>query len=159
MWRQVALAVVLGVSLTSGFWFGGTLERGVSVATMVIAAVCVILGDLLGAPDSRGSRIATAVAAGLLFAAGWYLAGLEIDGAFTECSQQGEDVRRELEVHHRDNGGYPEQLDELRHVRIPGQRMLRPGLLEYHRTGEGYVLSYRDTFVEITATQDRGFFE
>jgi hypothetical protein len=126
---------------------------------MVFAAVCVILADLLGAPDSRGSRIATAVAAGLLFAAGWYLAGREIDGAFAECSRRGEDVRRGLAAQYLDNGGYPGRLDELRHVQIPGQRLLRPGLLEYHRTEGGYVLSYRDTFVEITATHERGFFE
>jgi len=158
-WRIGALVLVLGAALLAGFWFGGTLGRGVSWTATLAAAACVILGDVLGSRTSSASRIATAVAAALLFAAGWFLAGREIDRAYAECSRRGEGVRAALEEYRRYNGGFPATLDEIPDFEIPGRRLLRPGLLKYQRTGDGYVLSYRDTYVENIATHERPFFE
>lgn len=158
LWK-IGLPVVLGASLAAGFWFGGILERSVSVFAIVVLAAVVLAGDLVGPPDRRGVRIASASAAGLLFVFGWYLAGREIDRAFAECSQRAEGVRTALEGYRRDHGGYPSSLSEISRLEIPGDRILRPGLLKYVKTADGYVLSFRDTHIQNTATDKRGFFE
>jgi hypothetical protein len=157
--RNAALAVVLLTSGVAGFWFGGALERGVSLIAVGAAAVLVLVADLLGSPESRPARIAAAVAAGLVFAGGWYAAGREIGRAYGDCAARAESVRFELERFHRAHGRYPDALEDIGGIHIPGRRILRSGLLEYHRTDGGYILSFGDGFVTNTATRDRGFFE
>jgi len=158
-WRSIALAVVMLASLVAGFWFGGSLERAPSVAAVVAVAACVLLGDVLGPTKSWQARVMTAALAGVVFAAGWHLGGREIDAAFSECASRGEEVRRALEIHRRQYGGYPDSLMGLVGFEIPGQRILRPGLMQYTRTDDGYLLWYQDSQVRASATTDRGFFD
>jgi hypothetical protein len=42
---------------------------------------------------------------------------------------------------------------------VPGQRILRSGLMQYTRTDNGYLLWYQDSQVRASATNDRGFFD
>ncbi len=158
MWRRVLQALVMVLSLVAGFWFGGALTRGLSVGAVVAVAGCVVLGDLVGSSDHWQGRVGSAVLAAVLFSCGWYLAGREIDAAYAQCAERGEQVRQALSLYQDMHGSYPATLSELRGVEIPGHRLLRPGLLEYERTNGGYELSFRDTMVRNTATATRPFF-
>jgi len=153
--RIALLTVVLAVSLTAGFFFRGSPTQTVSVWTVVVLALCVVLADVLGSPERRSSRIGSAVLAGVLFAIGWYLGGRELENASAECAHRIGDVRVALESFREDAGVYPETLDQLEGIELPGRLLLRPDLLEYARTSDGYLLSYRDGRFVFTATEDR----
>jgi hypothetical protein len=158
MWRRVLQVLVMVLALAAGFWFGGALTRSLSVTAVAAVAGCVVLGDLVGGSERWQGRVASAVLAAVFFCCGWYLAGREIDAAYAECAQRGEEVRQALSLYEDMHGTYPASLSELHGVAIPGQRLLRPGLLEYERTKGGYELSFRDTVVRSTATATRPFF-
>jgi hypothetical protein len=158
-WRGPALVLIVILSLAAGFWFGGEADRGISTAAIAALAVCVLLGDLLGSRARRWARLASAVTAALIFGAGWILGSVELERAFTTCVTHGEEVRTALEEHRERDGEYPVSLDELTRFAIPGGRLLRPGLMLYERTTDGYALSFADATVRMTATHERGFFE
>lgn len=158
MGRRALQGLIMVLSLGAGFWFGGALTRTPSAVAIGAAAVCVLLGDVAGGGERWERRVVSALLAGLCFSGGWYLAGREIDAAYAECAQRGEEVRQALKTYHDVHHAYPESLSELRGVEIPGERILRPGLLDYSRTGKGYVLSFGDTLVRNTATDQQPFF-
>ena len=153
--RIVLLTMVLAVSLTAGFFFRGSETQTVTVWTVAVLALCVILADLLGSPKNRNSRIGSAVLAGALFATGWYLGGRELENASADCAHRIGDVRVALESFKEQAGAYPETLDQLEGIELPGRLLLRPDVLEYERTSDGYLLSYRDGRFVFTATEDR----
>jgi hypothetical protein len=123
---------------------------------VIVLSVCVLGADLLGPPKSRGARMGAALVAGALFAVGWYFGGLELDAAIDDAAHNVELVRTALDEHRERTGSYPESLDELTGVKIPGHRLLRSSPLHYLRTDQGYVLWYRDGRLEFSATQDHG---
>ena len=153
--RIALLAVVLAVSLTAGVFFRGSPAQTVSVWTVAVLALCVILADLLGSPKNRNSRIGSAVLAGALFAVGWYLGGRELENASADCAHRIGDVRVALESFKQDAGVFPESLDQLEGIDLPGRLLVRRDLLEYARTSDGYRLSYRVGRFVFTATEDR----
>lgn len=156
--RTTLLLLVLLLAGVAGFWFGGDTEATVPLLAVVALAVCVLLADLLGPPDSRRSRIGWALAAAGLFAVGWYLAALELQSAYDEAAARGDAVRQELELHRRMHGEYPADLDQLRGIEVPGDRLLRSRVLGYTRTDAGYVLTLTDGHLRATATEETGFF-
>jgi len=153
--RIALLIVVLCLSLTAGFFFRGSEAQTVSVWAVMVLALCVVLADLFGSPKSRSSRIGSAVLAGVLFAVGWYMGGRELEAASADCAQRIGDVRSALEDYQDDAGSYPDTLDQLEGIELPGRLLLRRDLLEYTRTSDGYLLSYRDGRFVFTATEDR----
>lgn len=153
--RIALLIFVLCLSLTAGFFFRGSVAQTISVWTVMALALCVVLADLLGSPKSRSSRIGSAILAGVLFAVGWYLGGRELENASADCAQRIGDVRLALEDYQDDAGFYPDTLDQLEGIELPGRLLLRRDLLEYTRTSDGYLLSYRDGRFVFTATEDR----
>ena len=153
--RIALLIVVLCLSLTAGFFFRGSEAQTVSVWAVMVLALCVVLADLFGSPKSRSSRIGSAILAGVLFAVGWYLGGRELENASADCAQRIGDVRSALEDYQDDAGSYPDTLDQLEGIELPGRLLLRRDLLEYTRTSDGYLLSYRDGRFVFTATEDR----
>jgi hypothetical protein len=153
--RIALLIIVLSLSLTAGFFFRGSETQSVSVWTVAVLALCVVLADLLGSPTSRNSRIGSAVLAGVLFAGGWYLGGRELEAASADCARRVGEVRSALETFRDDTGNYPDTLNQLEGIELPGRLLLRRDLLEYSRTSDGYLLSYRDGRFVFTATEDR----
>jgi hypothetical protein len=153
------LAVVFVLSLVAGLWFGGDTGRKLSLWAVASLAACVMAGDLLGPPDRRQARLIAALAVALVFAGGWYLATMELERSFEECVERGEHVRQALEEYRRDHGSYPASLDEMPGVEIPGGRLLRPGLMRYTVSDEGYSLWFADSTARLSATDQRGFFE
>ena len=153
---RIALPIfVLCLSLTAGFFFRGSEAQTISVWAVMVLALCVVLADLLGSPKSRSSRIGSAILAGVLFAVGWYLGGRELENASADCAQRIGDVRSALEDYQDDAGFYPDTLDQLEGIELPGRLLLRRDLLKYTRTSDGYLLSYRDGRFVFTATEDR----
>ncbi len=153
--RYLLLTLVLAASVAGGFWLGGAEDASVTPATVIVLSISVLAADLLGPPKSRNGRMAAALVAGALFAAGWHLGGRELDAALDDCATKVETVRVALEEHRESTGEFPESLDELEGVELPGSRLLRGHLLQYSRTAGGYVLWYRDGANHFAATQDR----
>jgi hypothetical protein len=158
-WRSPLLVVVATLSFVAGFWFGGETGRGISMWAIAALAACVLLGDLLGSGTRRWARLSWALIAAVIFGAGWMLGLVELDRAFAACVERGEELRTALEEHREREGRYPEYLDELAPFAVPGNRLLRPGLMQYESSSETYTLRFADATVYMTATQDRGFFE
>jgi hypothetical protein len=156
--RIVLLVLVWMVSFAAGFWFRGGLAQAMTLWAVAALAVCVLLSDLLGSPESRTKRMAAAGLAGVLFATGWYFGGRELETATAECAQRVEEVRDALEDHRRVVGQFPESLDELEGIDLPGRRVLRGSLLQYARTSDGYLLWFRDGRFRFTATHERELF-
>jgi hypothetical protein len=152
--RYFLLSLVLAVSVVAGFWFRGDEDHKVSPPAVLVLSVCVLAADLLGSPKSRPARMGAAAVAGLLFAVGWYFGGRELDAAIDDCAHRVEEVRIALADHQERTGGYPESLDELTGIELPGERLLRDSPLRYMRTNEGYVLWYRDGRLEFSATHE-----
>ena len=158
-WRGPLLAMVVGLSLVGGFWFGGDTARDISTWAVVALAACVVAADLLGPPGRWQVRLLLAASVALVFVGGWYLATVELERSFEECVERGEQIRQALEEHRGAGGSYPASLDELAGVEIPGQRLLRPGLMRYTAADEGYTLWFADSTARLSATEGRGFFE
>lgn len=152
--RYLLLSLVLAVSLVAGFWFRGDDDHSVSPPAVIVLSVCVLGADLLGSPKSRPARMGAAAVAGLLFAVGWYFGGRELDAAIDDCAHRAEEVRIALAEYQERTGGFPESLDELPRIELPGKRLLRRSPLQYMRTNEGYVLWYRDGRLHFSATDD-----
>lgn len=152
--RYLLLSLVLAASLVAGFWFRGDEDHAVSPPAVIVLSVCVLGADLLGSPKSRPARMGAALVAGMLFAVGWYFGGRELDAAIDDCAHRAEEVRIALAAYEDRTGSYPESLDELTGIKLPGQRLLRSSPLRYMRTNEGYVLYYRDGRLEFSATDD-----
>jgi hypothetical protein len=156
--RIVLLILVLSVSLLAGFWFRGAEGSAMTIGSVASLAVCVLLADLLGSPKSRTNRIGAAVLAGVLFATGWYAGGRELESAKADCSRRVNDVRGALEDYRQTHGRYPDGLDDLDGVDLPGKRLLRGSLLQYTTTSDGYLLWFRDGRFRFTATHERELF-
>jgi hypothetical protein len=86
----------------------------------------------------------------------FHLGRLSFAHAFDECLREGESLRRALDAHQRRRGQFPESLAELGQP-VPGQRWLRPGLMNYQRTASGYELSFGDVFAAHRANQNDRF--
>lgn len=157
--RRVLLTVVGLASGAAGFWFGGALERSPSAFAVGALAVAVVAAYLFGSPDRWQGRLGSALATGLAFAIGWQLAIREIDAAMADCTGRGDEVRAELDRYHGSRGSYPDELGALTLGRLPGERLLRPGLLDYERIAEGYRLECSDGFIRARADERRGFFD
>ena len=152
--RQVLLVLVLAAALVSGFFFRGDADHTVSAPTVIVLSACVLAADLLGSPKSRTARMAAALIAGVLFAAGWYLGGRELDAAIDDCAHRSEEVRVALAEHQQRTGSFPESPDELVGFEWPGKRLLRGSPLQYLRTDDGYTIWYQDGQLYFTATHE-----
>lgn len=152
--RYLFLVVVLAASLVAGLWFRGAEDHSVSPPAVIVLSLCVLMADLLGPPKSRKGRMGAALLSGVLFAAGWYLGGRELNAALDHGARNSETVRVALEDYRERTGEYPESLDELTGFDLPGRRLLRGTVLQYARTDSGYVLWYRDGANHFSATQD-----
>jgi hypothetical protein len=152
--RQVLLVLVLAVSVVGGFYFRGDTDHTVSAPAVIVLSVCVLAADLLGSPKSRPARMATAFIAGVLFAAGWYLGGRELDAAIDDCAHRSEEARAALAEHQTRTGSFPASPDELVGFEWPGDRLLRGSPLQYLRTEHGYAIWYQDGQLHFTATHE-----
>jgi len=139
-----------------GFWLGEA--GGPPLADLPI--VIGIIGSAAVALAVAGRRVMKAsagVAMMAVFAFAFFGGLSSFDRAFNECFKQGEEVRILLLEYRLSNGLYPEALNQLRSP-MPCARIIRPSILSYERTTNGYTLGFRDWLVEHTASEDVSFF-
>jgi hypothetical protein len=76
--------------------------------------------------------------------------------AYGECVKRGEEVRVQLSKYYKEKSQFPERLSQLEGFGLC-RRIIRPTVLEYERTKDGYVLSFKDWLVEHRATESMPF--
>jgi len=152
--RNIALglaAVVVGF----GFW----IAEGGSPPWAAVPVVSAFVGALAVAvvvPGKLWVKSVGGLGAFVFYAVALFLGWLSFMSAFGECVEKGEEVRAQLSEYHKKEGRFPERLGQLKGFKLCG-RILRPTLLEYEKTGDGYVLSFRDWLVELKATETEPF--
>ena len=138
-----------------GFWLGEGGEppwvfTHITSAIVSTAVVGVMIPGRLWIKSVSGV-VFLVIYFGALYS-GWYSFNL----AFNECVEKGEEVRVQLNQFYAQHNQYPERLNQL-----PGLalcvRTIRPTILEYEKTSHGYALSFKDRFVEYTATETDSF--
>lgn len=154
MRRNVAfgLAVLLAVF---GFWFGEGGSPPWAVVP-IVSAVVAALAVAIVVPGKFWVKSVGGVVSFSVCAAALFLGWLSFTQAFGECVEKGEDVRAQLSEYHKKENQFPERLGQLEGSRLCG-RVLRPTVLEYERTKNGYVLSFKDWLVEHKATESEPF--
>ena len=154
MKRNVALGLS-AVVVVFGFWLG----EGESPPWAAVPVVSAFVGAFAVAvvmPGKLWVKSVVGVGTCALYAAALFLGWLSFTSAFGECIEKGEEVRAQLSEYQKKEGQFPERLGQLQGFKLCG-RILRPTLLEYEKTRNGYVLSFRDWLVEYSATESEPF--
>lgn len=76
--------------------------------------------------------------------------------AYNECIQKGEVVRKQLSEFYQINQQYPEQLSQTQSPQLC-KPIFHGSILNYHKTANGYWLSFDDGFVEHLASESTEF--
>ena len=150
------MLALYGLFSVLGLWLG---EGGLQPWSTLPAAAGItgcLLAALIAPGGWRRKGLAGAVSL-ILYIAAFAAGSLSFERAFNECLAQGEELRGRLREYQRVNGRYPEHLAQL-HGPTPCGRLLRPTILDYAGTGDGYVLSFRDWLVEHRATESTTFY-
>jgi hypothetical protein len=152
--RNIALGLA-AVVVIFGFWLG---EGGSPpwAAVPVVSAFVGAFAVAVAIPGKLWLKSVGGVGAFALYAVALFLGWLSFTSAFGECVEKGEEARAQLSEYHKKEGQFPERLGQLKGFKLCG-RILRPTLLEYEKTGDGYVLSFRDWLVEHKATESEAF--
>jgi len=80
--------------------------------------------------------------------------------AFNECVAHGGEVRALIQAYFQEHQHYPPTLSALNLAassKVPCNRILRPSILNYQLTKQGYQLYFGDAFVSFTATESQPF--
>lgn len=154
MKRNIAFGLA-AVVVVFGLWLG----EGGSPPWAAVPVVSVFVGALAVAivvPGRLWVKSVGGVGTFVLYAVAWFLGWLSFTSAFGECVEKSEEVRAKLSEYQKKEGRFPERLGQLKGIKLCG-RILRPTLLEYEKTKNGYVLSYQDWLVEHRATESEPF--
>ena len=138
-----------------GFWLG---EGGsppwavapIASALLTTALVAILMPGKLWVKSIVGSVFL------VLYAVAVFLGTLSFNRAYSECVERGEAVRVQLSAHYKKKSQFPERLNQLEGLVLCGG-IIRPTILHYERTKEGYALSFQDWLVEYTATESEPF--
>lgn len=154
MRRNIALGLAVVVAVF-GFWLG---EGGSPpwAAVPIVGAFVSAFAVAVVVPGKCWVKSVGGVGAFALYAGALFLGWLSFISAFGECIENGEEVRAQLSEYHKRENQFPERLGQLKGFKLCG-RILRPTLLEYEKTRNGYVLSFRDWLVEHKATESEPF--
>lgn len=148
----VGLSVVVVVF---GLWLGEGGSPPWAVVP-VASAFLVALAVAVAVPGKLWVKLVGGFGVFALYAAALFLGWLSFTHAFGECVEKGEEVRVQLSEYEKKNGQFPARLGQLKGVQMSG-RIFRPTVLEYERTTNGYVLSFRDWLVEHRASESEPF--
>lgn len=154
MRRTVALTLA-GLFCVFGYWLG----EGVLPLWGELAVASGLLGGLVVAvvlPGKPGFKAIAGMALLGLYTLAIYLGTLSYNRAYNECLERGEEVRHQLGEYYEMHKQYPEHLSQLENFGLC-KRLIRPTILKYKRTREGYMLSFGDWLVEHTATESEAF--
>lgn len=154
MKRNIALGLVAAIA-GFGFWLGEGGSPPWAAAPVIIAFVGAFAVAII-APGEFWVKSVGGIGAFALYALALFLGWLSFASAFGECVEKGEEVRTQLNEYHKNEGQFPHRLGQLKAFKSCG-RVLRPTLLEYEKTNNGYTLSFRDWLTHHKATESEPF--
>ena len=154
MRRNIAL-VLTAVVVVFGFWLG---EGGSPPWALVpvVSAFVAALAVAVAVPAKIWFKSVSGASVFVLYVVALFLGWLSFTDAFAECVEKGEEVRAQLSEYHQKVGQFPECLSQLKRFKLCG-RILRPTVLVYEKTKNGYALSFHDWLVEHKATESEPF--
>jgi hypothetical protein len=146
------LAILL-IGIT--FWMGegGALLIDPLLITIALAGSFIIT---ISFPGSLLKKVLVGIGVFAITVAAYFGGAYSFNSAYNECVVKGESVRVQLAEYYSKNKHYPENLKQLNST-LPGTRILRPTILNYKKTQDGYDLSFQDWLVEFKATQSEPF--
>lgn len=138
-----------------GFWLGegGSPSRETVPLAMALIA-CIVAGFIM--PGKPWHKVLAGFASLALLSMALVVGSLSFTRAFNECIATGEVVRTRLSEYRQQNNQYPNHLGRLEGL-TPCWRILRPSILAYEKTADGYVISFKDWLVEYRATESESF--
>ncbi len=140
-------------------WWGeaGLGLRVLAIVLLIGAVVCLVLFFVLQHFWPKLLLNSLLVMALFVCWCGAYLLGNHNFGkAYNDCISQGESVRAALQGYYQAHQAYPPALSAL-DIKLPGERLLRPNLMQYRLTSKGYKLSFDDLMVQFIATESQPF--
>ena len=148
--------MLLPVAFILGIWSGEDLSTllGLSNGALAMMGICLVSAILI--PRGVLQRCLFPIGVVGLLVAGHQIGSHSSKTAFNECFRSGESVRKDLAGYRSRTGAFPETLEAMGKP-LPGGRLLRGSLLEYHREGDGYELSFGDHWVSHRATSSSAF--
>jgi len=153
----VASYLVLILSALLFFWLGEGFYNFLNPLVILLVLVgAVTIAALMPVKNRKLRTLLFLVILSLLFLVN-YLGNLSARYAYNDCVNHGEEVRSELAKYHELTKRYPDSLDQLKGFRVPGKRILRPGMLRYESNGEHYGMSFSDNFMMQEASDVSGF--
>ena len=133
MIASAVLAIALGIYLGEEI---GALWPASFFAAMI---GFLTLGVLL-TPGSVGSRIVGGIILLLPLISGFVAGRYEATTAFQESVDRAPVVQEALAAHKVATGDFPESLEQLEAIELPGRRLIRDRVLRYRKTAAGYQL-------------------
>ena len=128
------ISVVLGLFLgeeISLLWPPSFLLAGVGMLALGIALT----------PGNFPSRIVGGFMLLLPLVSGFVAGRYEGTTAFQESVDRAEVVQTALKAHRETTGAFPDSLEVLEGIELPGKRLLRGRVLHYRKTADGYQMS------------------
>jgi len=152
--RNNALGLAVAV-VVFGFWLGEGGSPPWAVVP-VVGAFVAALAVAFVAPGKLWVKSVGGAAAFALYAVALFLGSLSFNHAFGECVEKSEEVRALLGNYHKREGRFPERLGQLKGFSLC-ERIIRPTVLDYKKTENRYLLSFKDWLVEHKATESEPF--
>jgi hypothetical protein len=115
---------------------------------------CLIITVIF--PGSLLKKVIVGVSSLVIIVSAYFAGAYSFNHAFNDCVRKGEIVRVQLAEYYTKNKHYPESLKQLGGS-LPGKRIIRPTILDYKRTQDGYDLSFQDWLFVFKATQSDPF--
>lgn len=151
LYYQTALPILM---LIIAFWWG---EGGGGIETLMSACIAALLVSVIVffTQLKLVFKVLAYLSLNVLLAGALMAGQASIGRAFNECVEHGDDVRAQLQSYHQAHLSYPSTLSVFN--KVPCNRILRPSILDYQLTKQGYQLYFGDSLVSFIATESRPF--
>lgn len=153
--RLVATAIVVTGSLLIALWLGENGRSPLDIEFLLLGVSASVATALL-TTLMTWKRIGLSLALLTAYGASYGVGAASFSSAFSECLNNGEEIRSRLQTFRDQNGVYPERIEQLPGA-VPCPLIVRATLLRYERSGDGYALRFGDWLVEHKATDSESF--
>lgn len=150
-------ALVLLLSLFSGYWLGEHRQSFLPLSEILFASILLVSVSWQFKLKRWPTFLVIAMCLLTTFSFSWYLGSKILQFTFNDCLHNGEEIRSKLAGFYQKNRFYPNTLEQLNAKYLPCQRVFPPQLLVYETTPSGYNLSFGDSIVTHMATEKSGF--
>lgn len=133
------MIVGAGLAIGVGVYLGEEVRTLWPPAFLGAMVAFVCLGVLL-TPAPFPSRLVGGVMLLLPLVSGFVAGRYEGTTAFQESVDRAPAVQEALGAYQSSHGSFPERLEALRDIELPGRRLIRGRILNYQKTDTGYRL-------------------